>query len=998
MKIAACLLFFACVGQAVGQFKDASPTGEAPGMWQCATIGVGKKADGSPVTTALKGLAIRVGEHGEAAVCYDLDLCRMAGAWTGKFITPVNLMSRGEYPVAMGEVAFTTGEVPGFQANAEPALPDGSAALPNDAAVLPNSGSVLPNGTPELPNGTPELPNGGAALPNTAAVLPNTAAVLPDRGAVSPNREAVSPDKGSLSPDKRPVFGADSSLKSPAGTEKTADWTDPRPEPYGPLPAGGPKFKGFYVNGEQVILKWDVAGTEVLEAPRYQQETGFFYRTFTVAPTEQSQMLTIAAFDSLSSTAFVPRQTGDHSKAGPPGKTRSFQVFQTGSGEQKMAAEVFGEPEGTVWQKQYEQLCLVLPPHPTAITFMVVVFTSSDFSGIKTRGPLRWLQNYAETGTLAPDLHSLIKGGPAHWPEPVVADVAAANQYAGMIDMPPTRGVAYVVENVPLPDPNPYGAPMFVGGFDFFPDGRVAICTFHGDVWIGSGVSLPGRVGILPAGSGILPERSPKDHEDQTRPGSASGQDAPTGGQDAHPTREEKANAERRTPNAEPRSGEADAGALQSAISNQPSTIRWRRFATGLYHALGLKVVNGEIYVTGRDGITRLRDLNGDGEADFYEAFNHDVMVTKSFHEFVFDLQTDPEGNFYFAKAGPVKNGGRGFDTICRDHGTLMRVSPDGRELTTVATGFRAPNGLGAGPRGELTTGDNEGTWTPACKINWVKPGGFYGVVPLAHREAPPTEYDGPLCWLPKRADNSGGAQVWAPPGERWGPWGGQMLHLSYGTCSLFGVMEEEATDFAKPDCCDRVMQGGVVRFPLQFASGVMRARFNPVDGQLYVAGLRGWQTTGLKNGCLQRVRYTGAPAGMPVALHVRNDGIELTFAEPLDTQAAADVENYAVEAWNYVWSAAYGSPEVSTRAPAATPGEAGKDGEAEFSKAQMGVSAHDTVAVKSVSISTDERTIFLAIPELKPVMQMSIKYNIKAADGAPVKGEVLNTIHGFAD
>jgi len=33
--------------------------------------------------------------------------------------------------------------------------------------------------------------------------------------------------------------------------------------------------------------------------------------------------------------------------------------------------------------------------------------------------------------------------------------------------------------------------------------------------------------------------------------------------------------------------------------------------------------------------------------------------VTKSFHEFVFDLQTDPAGNFYFAKAGPVKNGGR---------------------------------------------------------------------------------------------------------------------------------------------------------------------------------------------------------------------------------------------------------------------------------------------------------------------------------------------------
>ena len=57
---------------ALGQ-KAQTPAGEAPGPWLLGTIGVGK-------TTALKGLAIKVGEN--AAVCYDLDLCRMTGAWT----------------------------------------------------------------------------------------------------------------------------------------------------------------------------------------------------------------------------------------------------------------------------------------------------------------------------------------------------------------------------------------------------------------------------------------------------------------------------------------------------------------------------------------------------------------------------------------------------------------------------------------------------------------------------------------------------------------------------------------------------------------------------------------------------------------------------------------------------------------------------------------------------------------------------------------------------
>ncbi len=52
--------------------------------------------------------------------------------------------------------------------------------------------------------------------------------------------------------------------------------------------------------------------------------------------------------------------------------------------------------------------------------------------------------------------------------------------------------------------------------------------------------------------------------------------------------------------------------------------------------------------------------------------------------------------------------------------------------------------------------------------------------------------------------------------------------------------------------------QGGIVRFPLKFDTGIMRARFNPADGQLYVAGLRGWQTDAGHDGALQRVRYTG--------------------------------------------------------------------------------------------------------------------------------------------
>ncbi|MCB1127578.1 MAG: hypothetical protein KDM81_13880, partial [Verrucomicrobiae bacterium] len=178
-----------------------------------------------------------------------------------------------------------------------------------------------------------------------------------------------------------------------------------------------------------------------------------------------------------------------------------------------------------------------------------------------------------------------------------------------------------------------------------------------------------------------------------------------------------------------------------SGIDDTLADLRWKRFATGLFDPLGLKIVNDVVHTLGRDQITKLHDLNGDGEADFYECFNNDVLITKNFHEFAFDLQTDPQGNFYFSKAGPVRPGGRGFDKIVPHHGCVLKVDKDGRKLEVYATGLRAPNGIGVGPQGQVTSGDNEGTWTPVCRLNWMKQGTFNGCVDTAHRDPKPTAY-----------------------------------------------------------------------------------------------------------------------------------------------------------------------------------------------------------------------------------------------------------------
>jgi len=60
-------------------------------------------------------------------------------------------------------------------------------------------------------------------------------------------------------------------------------------------------------------------------------------------------------------------------------------------------------------------------------------------------------------------------------------------------------------------------------------------------------------------------------------------------------------------------------------------------------------VAGNSTYVLGRDQITRLVDLNADGEADFYECFFNAYVTSTAGHDFICGLERDPEGNFYTA-------------------------------------------------------------------------------------------------------------------------------------------------------------------------------------------------------------------------------------------------------------------------------------------------------------------------------------------------------------
>ena len=410
------------------------------------------------------------------------------------------------------------------------------------------------------------------------------------------------------------------------------------------------------------------------------------------------------------------------------------------------------------------------------------------------------------------------------------------------------------------------------------------------------------------------------------------------------------------------------------------SKVTWKRFAAGLFEPLGLKVVEGDIYVHGRDQITRLKDLNKDGEADQFECFFNGVAVSPNFHEFAFDLQTDNDGNFYFTKAAPVRPGGRGFDTIFPHHGTVMRLSKDGSSFEVVATGLRAPGGVGVGPNGEITTGENEGTWQPCCKINFMKPDQrpmFFGTEPSRQllKDAPYTE---PLCYLPMDVDNSGGSQVWVPKDNtKFGLKPGEMLHLSYGQSSIYRVLDASVGD---------TLQGGVVKLPVKLASSAMRARFHP-DGSLYVAGFRGWQTNAANESGLQRIRYTGATVTIPDKFEITEKGVRLHFETKLDEELATDPESYSAQRWDYVRGPQYGSGEFSVDN---VDEQARKDA---LSKESHGHRKRDEITIGAARLLPDGQTVEIDLEGHKPSMSLKVAWDLEDTDGEILEGDLHATV-----
>jgi hypothetical protein len=394
--------------------------------------------------------------------------------------------------------------------------------------------------------------------------------------------------------------------------------------------------------------------------------------------------------------------------------------------------------------------------------------------------------------------------------------------------------------------------------------------------------------------------------------------------------------------------------AITNALSEDPEKVKYKLFARGLHESLGIRhVSNTEFMVVQRGELTRLKDTDGDGEADDFETVCNKWGISGDYHEYAFLGPREKDGSYTITLnrgfGGALPNTGR---PLYR--GWAVKVKPDG-SLEPFAVGIRSPNGIGFNLEGDRFYTDNQGEWMATCPIHHLRENQFYGhPFGLASLKGSPLEgkvpdkeqggllYDGgkgqsgktgipkitpPACWIPygKMAQSLGEPLVDSTAGK-FGPFAGQFLIGDQTKANIVRVALEKVRG---------EYQGACFFFKSGFDCGIIRLCWGP-DNSLFVGETnRGWGSVGRKPYGLQRLVWTGETPMEILTMNLTKTGFDLTFTKPLDAEAAAQLKAYSMQSYTYNYWGTYGSPEVDRR----------------------------PVEVKSVKVSADRKKVSLEVP-----------------------------------
>jgi azurin/glucose/arabinose dehydrogenase len=350
----------------------------------------------------------------------------------------------------------------------------------------------------------------------------------------------------------------------------------------------------------------------------------------------------------------------------------------------------------------------------------------------------------------------------------------------------------------------------------------------------------------------------------------------------------------------------------------------YKLFAQGMHEVLGINYIKGDIYIVQRSELTRLRDLDGDGEADEYKTM-YSWPLAGNYHEYAYGPILDKDGNMVITlNLGWIGYG----ESLSKWHGWMLKLDSNFK-MKPFAAGFRSPAAFALNEDGEIFYSENQGDWVGSGNVTHVAEGDFLGNPKSLRWSGEPGSpvklkiSDIPDSGLPKFdvAKNVPGLKtpsVWLPhtilgistsgllsynSKGKMGPFEGQMFVGDQGQSKINRIALEKVKG---------VYQGVVFPFREGFASGILRLNWGS-DGSMFVGMTsRGWGSTGKQPYGLQRLEWTGITPFEIRTIKAKPDGFELEFTMPVDEAAAKNAASYNISSFTYKYHHIYGSPAIN--------------------------------------------------------------------------------------
>jgi glucose/arabinose dehydrogenase len=349
--------------------------------------------------------------------------------------------------------------------------------------------------------------------------------------------------------------------------------------------------------------------------------------------------------------------------------------------------------------------------------------------------------------------------------------------------------------------------------------------------------------------------------------------------------------------------------------------LGWKRFASGLHEPLGLAFHQGDLFITQRSEVTRLRDADGDGVADEYLCAGKGWGVSGNYHEYAYGPKFDPKGNMWVTLNCSMGKGG--FPE--RDwRGYSLRFTPDG-SWQPVSGGMRSPSGIGINAAGDVFYSEQQGNWNSAGGIHHIREGAFHGHadsfafaslpgapfakptehiqrVPIAEAARRMPIYKPAAVWLPYRKMGMSCTDITFDSTDgKFGPFAGQFFVGEFTMSQINRVFLEKV---------EGEYQGACFPFLDGFQSAPLRMEFGD-DGSMFVGETnRGWNSLGNRSYGLQRVIWSGRTPLAIKTMEARPTGFRCTFTKPVNRDSAAAAA-WRIKSYTYEYHADYGGPEV---------------------------------------------------------------------------------------